>query len=85
MKLIIDVPIEELTPKAFFDYFEVMSTKLSETLMNGTPYEERPQGEWIYHSDGYIAFYTCNRCNCFGDIDDKFCSHCGANMKGGAE
>jgi len=48
--------------------------------------EERPQGEWIYHTDGYISFHTCNRCNGFGDIDDKFCRHCGADMrKGGAK
>lgn len=46
---------------------------------------ERPQGEWVYHSDDYIAFYTCNRCNGFGYKDDKFCNNCGAEMKDGAE
>ena len=46
----------------------------------------RPQGEWICHSDSYITFYTCNRCNGFGYKDDKFCNNCGADMqKGGAE
>ena len=46
---------------------------------------ERPQGEWVYHTDGYTSFYTCNKCNAYGDIQDKFCKHCGADMRGGAE
>lgn len=50
-------------------------------LVEGISENTRQQGEWIYHTDGYIAFYTCSRCNGFGDIDDKFCSHCGATME----
>lgn len=46
---------------------------------------EPKQGEWICHSDNYITFYTCNRCNGFGYKDDKFCNNCGAKMKGGKE
>lgn len=46
---------------------------------------ERTQGEWVYHSDGYISFYTCNKCNGFGYADDNFCNNCGAKMKGGVE
>jgi len=47
---------------------------------------ERPQGEWIYHEEGYFAFYTCNRCNGIVGENDKFCGHCGAEKKtGGAE
>lgn len=42
----------------------------------------RPQGKWIYHSDDYIAFYTCDKCGSAGDIQDKFCRNCGANMRG---
>lgn len=46
---------------------------------------KRPQGEWICHSDSYITFYTCNRCNGFGYKDDKFCNNCGAKMQEGVE
>lgn len=47
--------------------------------------EVRPKGELTYHTDGYIAFYTCSKCNGFGDIQDKFCKHCGADMRKGGE
>ena len=47
---------------------------------------ERPKGEWIYHTAGYTSFHTCSRCNGFGYPNDNFCNHCGADMrKGGAE
>lgn len=41
---------------------------------------KRPQGVWEFHSDNYIVFYTCSKCNGYGDIQDKFCKHCGAEM-----
>ena len=50
---------------------------------------ERPQGEWIDHSeDGYVECPICNcLTNCDGDKDElHYCWYCGANLrKGGAE
>lgn len=50
--------------------------------------DQRPQGEWIDHSeDGYIE---CPICNCLTNCDDNidelhYCWNCGAKMrKGGA-
>lgn len=42
---------------------------------------KKPQGVWECHSDDYIVFYTCSRCKGYGDIQDKFCKHCGAEMQ----
>lgn len=44
MKLIIDIPDEVLKSRHYCRYFGVGSTKLTETIENGIPYEERPQG-----------------------------------------
>lgn len=42
---------------------------------------KRPQGVWECHSDDYMVFYTCSKCNSYGYIRDKFCKHCGAEMQ----
>ena len=55
---------------------EDMKTELQSVLDN-----ERPQGVWECHSDGYTVCYTCSKCNGFGNIQDKFCKHCGADMR----
>ena len=47
MKLIIDIPDEVLSTRHYCLYFGAWSTKLTETIENGIPYEEKPQGEWI--------------------------------------
>lgn len=47
MKLIIDVPNEVLKSRHYCQYFGAWSTKLTETIENGIPYEERPQGDSI--------------------------------------
>ena len=44
---------------------------------------DRPKGKWQRHSDDYTVFYTCSKCNGYGYIRDKFCKHCGADMRGG--
>lgn len=83
MKLIIDIDEEDFN----LIRDNIKSYSLADVLFGAVkdsePYEERSQGEWIYHTDGYIAFYTCNICNKFGDKDDKFCSNCGAYMQKG--
>ena len=45
---------------------------------------ERPQGKWLIEG-GNTLHYVCSECGCAGDVWDKFCKHCGAKMKGGAE
>ena len=35
-----------------------------DNLINNAPSVDI-KGEWIYHTDGYISFHTCNRCNSF--------------------
>ena len=48
--------------------------------------DERPQGEWLVKSNGTTNYYACDKCGSAGDIQDKFCRECGADMrKGGKE
>lgn len=45
---------------------------------------ERTTGKWLIEC-GTTLHYVCSECGCAGDVWDKFCKHCGAKMKGGAE
>lgn len=49
------------------------------------PYEERPQGMWIDHSEdeGYVECPVCNcLTNCVDNIDElHYCWNCGAYMR----
>lgn len=54
--------------------------------------EERPQGEWIFHTDDlYPAESTqeCSVCHSeqkmLGLYDDNFCPNCGADMRKGGD
>lgn len=67
---------------ADFKERNIWSKDIVEAINNAQTVEPtRPKGEWTYHTDGYIAFYTCSKCSGFGDIQDKFCKHCGADMR----
>lgn len=93
MKLIIDIPEKVVTK---IQNGEDYRYDLHTTIAQGIPYEERPQGEWIDHSeDGYVE---CPICNCLTNCDDNidelhYCWNCGTKMqkgcaklgKGGAE
>lgn len=56
-------------------------------VANGTPYEERPKGKWIY--DNYWHRYKCSVCGRMVETapyenpveNYPFC-HCGADMSG---
>lgn len=39
------------------------------------------QGEWIVKSNGTTNYYACDKCGSAGDIQDKFCRECGADMR----
>lgn len=56
-------------------------------IANGKPYEERPQGEWIFNTTWQD--YECNNCHNWvrkrqGELPN-FCGNCGADMRGGKE
>ena len=89
MKLIIDISEE------IMEYIKnngclsvIYSDEVAKAIINGKPYEERPQGEWITQEQG--AFYpiecsSCHHepfCNDEGYVLSEFCPECGADMRG---
>lgn len=82
MKLVIDIP-EEMHERIKDGYVPL---GISKYLKNGTPYEERPHGEWILNEDGH---YECSRCGiAWKDMPAKdtkpvfkACPWCGADMR----
>ena len=96
MKIVIDIPDKVWNIAKEYGHLDICGIELSERVMNGTPYEERPKGEWImqrHDLDG--CFYTCSNCGrmirvplFIDDPEDNetladypFC-HCGAEMRG---
>ena len=70
---------------------------IAEALCNAG-YRKQSEGEWICHDglsfwDGWVSGYSCSCCGVFIYTDvfedtsfpNKFCSNCGAKMKGGEE
>lgn len=95
MKLMIDIPYEAYyTFKC--DLGKGNLNALAEIVAKGTPYEERPQGEWIKvkeermsvdMSGEIVTRYKCSKCGrVIATFPSKladyypFC-HCGADMK----
>ena len=78
MKLIIEVTE---------DYYEWLKEKINNykanvsdiTILDGKPYEERPQGHWK-------EFYDCINCSecdyTWRHFKTDFCPTCGADMRG---
>lgn len=59
---------------------------ISKAIVNGTPYEERPQGEWKF--DDTEQFCYCSNCEDTYyprplDPSWYYCPHCGAKMENG--
>ena len=98
MKLIIDIPDDDYTAVRCEALYYIGHDKLAESITNAfqtaIPYEEKPQGEWIYGEDdcGQDGWF-CSECNFFvpwyydyyeKDIDFirdyKVCPHCKAEM-----
>lgn len=90
MKIVIDIPDEA---------YELLKNKqlldnIAESIIaNGTPYEDRPQGEWITWEEAgnYIASPNRHECSCCHDsaqvlvngieLLSDFCPNCGADMR----
>lgn len=85
MKLIIDIPesdygrIKKLVGSNGKHTSSTTVGTAYQVIANGTPYEERPQGEWELHG----MIYYCSECghDC-GESGDNFCGNCGADMRG---
>lgn len=46
---------------------------------------ENVRGHWIVKEDAWITSYKCSACGTTWSLDlcdDRFCSHCGADMRG---
>lgn len=83
MKLIIDISEGSYnTIKECYERGELLTT-ICMQIATGTPYEERPQGEW-----NYIQADMCV-CPFCGAIPHKlyknYCAKCGADMRKGSE
>ena len=89
MKIVIDIPEDVVEcAKSSPNYYPTYHfEKIWSAIVNGTPYEERPQGEWIMdkeHTINPLLWYKCNLCGVYHP-PTNFCPCCGAKMKGGAE
>lgn len=85
MKLIID--IDESDYMALKEDGVQNHLALADTVIaNGIPYEERPQGMWLFTEidKNYHVYGQCSVCKERNRIG-KACRSCGAEMKGGAE
>lgn len=59
--------------------------EVRQPCVEGPCEQDRPQGEWVVKSNGTTNYYACNKCGNAGDIQDKFCRECGADMRGDKE
>lgn len=101
MKLIIDIPndlyekISKSTENWAARYVEGWDITVARIIRNGTPYEERPHGEWEilkgdYFTGGGDPVLICPFCHSeeskhMGGIEFPvnwdFCPNCGASME----
>lgn len=83
MKLIIDIPDYNLND---VKNGSIACGQILKAVKNAIPYEERPQGEWLFTEidENYHVYGQCSICKERNRIG-KACRSCGARMKGGAE
>ena len=85
MKLIIDIDEE------WYSYIIASKDYIDEDdeaylILNGVPYEERLQGEWIEKQETPASVsYYCSNCKMRDLPFLPYCPWCGAKMKGGAD
>ena len=87
MKIVIEIP-EKTNSHIRSDYGH--GTKglrdedreiLCDAIYNGTPYEDRPHGEWGKKTFGYLSTHECSECGFDGNWLWHFCPNCGADMR----
>ena len=81
--------IEEMAEFIFYDTncSEERAIRSAEVLYNAG-YRKQKEGEWIWTENGeedYEQYWVCSCCHEKSYWKSKFCSDCGAKMKGGAE
>ena len=87
MKLIIDIPEDVYNDISNLNYSaEYFPNALNWAIRNGTPYEERPKGEWKAYATsasgcGLTIGIKCPFCGYRVDRKYDFCV-CGADMRG---
>lgn len=90
MKIVIDIPERDYDLAC--KYPDALIATYAHYIKDGTPYEERPRGEWIenverrgcFVGDKTVYSYTCPFCKVKEFRKYPFC-HCGADMRGGKE
>ncbi len=96
MKIVIEIP-EKTNAHIRSDYghgvkglYDEDREILCDAIYHGTPYKERPHGEWIeqykndgkWHDMGYFDhMYKCSKCGSDGSQRWHFCPNCGADMR----
>lgn len=84
MKRIIDID-EDYYENLKYNVEQGQKYKPWEIIVNSTPYEERPKGEWIdYSNEGFVECPFCGSAtNCEDNKDElHYCFNCGAAMGG---
>ena len=92
MKLIIDIPedVYRRLKAGDTNAGNTFHNTALETIGNGIPYEERPQGEWIgkeeyddYPNKTVCECSECGKMICISHNDfPNCCENCGADMRG---
>ena len=88
MELIVDIPENDYELALRNDYSAIYKgSHIAEAIKNGTPFIERPKGNWIdirvikaFHYDGEPRV----RCSCCGNEEEwssNYCPNCGAEME----
>ena len=84
MKLIIELPegSKELINENTWVAGSLFDGVVRLALQHSIPYEERPHGEWITHSnEGSLWRNECPICHERSSHDANFCQYCGAEMR----
>lgn len=84
MKLIIETPYNDLND---IQNGSIACGQILKAVKNGKPYDERPQGRWVYklfdENTGISDHCWCSECDYpRSQMSWNFCGNCGADMRG---